>query len=54
MFRAGVESNIMRLEVSEAERCAYITEGEENIKIMKKYQELGDMQTAIEYYINKK
>jgi type IV secretory pathway VirB4 component len=51
LLRIGNESNVMRLQVPEAVRLAYMTEGEENTRLMALYKKIGDMRSAIQKYM---
>lgn len=51
-IKMGKESNVYRLELPKRVRAAYLTEGTEHTKIMELYNQYGDMEQAIEMYIN--
>lgn len=51
LLKIGNDSNVMRLQVPEAVRLAYMTEGEENTRLMALYKETNDMVSAIQKYI---
>ncbi len=52
-IKIGKESNIFRLEVPKEVYAAYLTDGEENEQIMTLYRELGDMEKAIQVFVQK-
>ena len=53
-IKIGRQSNIFRLEVPPEVYAAYLTDGEENTRIMTLYDQLGDMEEAIKTFINLK
>ena len=52
-IKIGRESNIFRLEVPKEVYAAYLTDGQENEKIMKLYNEHNDMEKAIMQFTSK-
>lgn len=52
-IKIGRESNIFRLEVPKEVFAAYLTDGQENEKIMKLYNEHNDMEKAIMQFTSK-
>lgn len=52
-IKIGKESNVFRLEVPPEVYAAYLTDGRENDDIMRNYEELQDMQLAIEQFLSK-
>jgi conjugal transfer ATP-binding protein TraC len=53
-LQLGNEGNVMRLEVPPEVYCAYLTEGDEHLMIMKLYEQTKNMETAIERYLENK
>tara|TARA_E500000318_G_scaffold111941_2_gene132806 strand:- start:2734 stop:5145 length:2412 start_codon:yes stop_codon:yes gene_type:complete len=51
-IKIGKESNVFRLEVPPEVYAAYLTDGVENGEIMDLYDQYGDMEHAIETFIN--
>ena len=52
-IKIGRESNIFRLEVPPEVYAAYLTDGEENARLMQLYAQSGSMEKAINLFINK-
>ena len=53
-LKIGTYSNVVRLELSETMLAAFLTEGEEHVKIMNLLEEQGSMETAIVKYLKTK
>ena len=53
-IKIGKDSNIFRLEVPPEVYAAYLTDGEENARIMRIYENTNDMEKAITEFINPK
>ncbi|MCK0135992.1 TraG family conjugative transposon ATPase [Arenibacter sp. S6351L] len=53
-IKIGKESNIFRLEVPPEVYAAYLTDGEENARIMRIYENTNNMEKAITEFINTK
>ena len=51
-IKIGKESNIFRLEVPKEVYAAYLTDGQENDRIMRIYEKTNDMEKAIKEFIN--
>ena len=51
-IKIGKESNVFRLEVPPQVYAAFLTDGRESEQIMRNYEELQDMQLAIEQFLN--
>ncbi|MGI0105896.1 TraG family conjugative transposon ATPase [Salinimicrobium sp. WS361] len=52
-IKIGRQSNIFRLEVPPEVYAAYLTDGEENSRLMQLYEETGSMEKAIQLFITK-
>ena len=52
-IKIGRESNIFRLEVPPEVYAAYLTDGEENSRLMQLYEKTGSMEKAIQLFITK-
>ena len=52
-IKIGKESNVFRLEVPPEVYAAYLTDGIENEKLLKLYEQSGDMKEAIKKFISK-
>ena len=52
-IKIGRQSNIFRLEVPPEVYAAYLTDGEENSRLMQLYEEFGSMEKAIQIFITK-
>jgi len=53
-IKIGKESNIFRLEVPPEVYAAYLTDGEESDQILRLFQESGNMEQAIQYFLQNK
>ena len=53
-IKIGKESNIFRLEVPPEVYAAYLTDGEESYQILKLFQESGNMEQAIQDFLQNK